>query len=199
MVMRSKGDLLAGNSNAALARGIFPNLEADQCALQGPGRPVPVYVLCARAGGNTLFRAIEGRFRTLDINLFGTLRRFRQHGHPVAQNFRETPDNRHVGPPVFWTKLLLNRFTGSLKRWHDSVGPTITQFADTQLGYQRGVPRQNTKLAFRARQRHFRNAEVQKLPLRRHNHELDGVRHSSYALAFIFSAFSSTSSIVPTM
>src|SRR5438094_3188457 len=75
----------------------------------------------------------------------------------------------------------------------------IAEFADPQFGDERCVPGEDAEIAVLPRKLHFHDFLAEQLLLRGDDHQFDGVgqHFSFYALAFIFSAFPSASSIVP--
>src|ERR1700685_810870 len=151
------------------------------------------------------FRALQRFARALNIDLRRPFRRLRQNGDLVRQHFGKAPCN---------SKHMLRRIS------------SVLNLADGKLGNQRRMPRQNPQIPVLAGNLRFRRSRLNDFLLRRNNLELESICHkfgfglqlsgfgkapepkawlkpesrspkAAYAAAFIFSADSSTSSMVP--
>src|SRR6266850_3662649 len=134
---------------------LLSNLNANQSALERDGCAVPIDV--GISGGQVFLSAGQGGLRPGEIDLRGKLRRLRQNGNAVRQDFGEPADDSEV-----------RRFL--------AAGVVVAQLSDSQFGNQRRVPRQYAEVAFGTRKLHFLRALAKLLSLRRDDHELDGFR-----------------------
>ena len=132
------------------------NAKPNQGTLQRNGRAVPLYLRIPRRLGQALLGALLRFFRAGHVDLFGALCRFGKHADAVPKHLGKATDNRKV--------LRIRRLLRAL-----------IKLADAQFGDQRRVPRKNTQTAIRAGNADLRYRFFQELPLRRDDHELDGI------------------------
>src|SRR5271165_4191409 len=123
-----------------------------------------------------LFRTISCSGSALHVDILGALGGLRQDGDFVGQNLGESPGD---GEMLSLAALL------------------VGDFADGQLGDERRVSGQNTDVASLAGNLHLVGRLVHQQTFRSDDLELNRVSHTGYAVAFIFSAASSTSSMPP--
>src|SRR6202521_3079979 len=168
-----------GTSNQGAAP-LGGDLDADQSALQRDVCAVPIDVGIVR--GQALLGTSQRIFGALQIDLFGALGGFCKDRHAIRKNFGKSANNGEM-------------------RGLPATGIMIAEFADPQLGDQRRVPWEYSKIAVLPRQLHFDGFLAEQLALRRDDDKRNGIRQHfrDQALAFIFSALASASSIVPTM
>jgi hypothetical protein len=156
--------------------GFATDLNADQRSLESDEGALIVDVIATLCDAflGTLLRPV-GAF---EIDFMRTFRGFGENAHLVGKNFDKTPGNRQPEPPL---------------------ADSITKFTDFQFGEKRRVTRQDTEVSFGAWDLQFFNLLVNERAFRCDEREIYGSSCHFYFTAAIFLAFSTASSIVPTM
>src|SRR6266550_2825664 len=167
----------AGHQSATLLGG---NLDADQGTLQRDVGAVPIDICIVR--GQALLGTSQRIFGALQIDFFGALGGLCENRYAIGKNLGKSPNNGEM------QRLLATKMV-------------IAEFTDPQFGDERCVPWEDAEIAVLPRKLHFHDFLAEQLLLRGDDHQFDGLRQHFflYALAFIFSAFPSASSIVPTI
>src|SRR6266480_966041 len=131
----------------------------------------------ALLGGN-----LDADHGALQIDFFGALGGFCENRYAIGKNLGKSANN------------------GEMQRL-PATKMVIAEFTDPQFGDERCVPWEDAEIAVLPRKLHFHDFLAEQLLLRGDDHQFDGLRQHFflYALAFIFSAFPSASSIVPTI
>ena len=132
-------------------------------------RAVVVDIVAAFA--QTLLRAFLRSRCAFEVDFLRTFRGFRQNPHLIGKHFGKTPGHGKRGPGVAFS---------------------IAQLTDFQLRKQGRMTRKNTKISVGARNLKFVHLLVNERAFRSDD-------RTAWIMTFIFSACSSTSSMVPTM
>ena len=126
--------------------------------------------------GQPLLGPLQRGLRPFDVDFLGMFRQMREDRDAIGQDLREAVDNRQVG-------LLLSL--------------PVPQLPDREGGQQRRMPGEHAEVSLDAGDLHLVHLLVHEHPFRCDDLKVDTgwKRHQP----FIFSAFSTASSIVPTM
>ena len=124
------------------------------------------------------FGARARGFGPLGVDLVGALGQLRKNRHAVGQHLREAIGDRDVGP---------------------FASLAVPQLADPERREQGRMSRQDAEVPFGAGDLHLVHALADHEPIGRDDLQIEMGRECHLCQSFIFSAFSTASSMVPTM